>query len=655
MKSDKSITIHVFSRKITRNICAAIKSLGFPVIVQKIKSLADKNPTMRIVILYLALPAFLLFLNCEGCNEEERDALFQIKNSINSPVGTAFSSWYGQDCCQWEGVECDESNSRVIRIIFQYLRTAQELKSEAWYPNATLFTQFKDLQELYLPGNRIGGFISSNALYKLKHLQKLDLQDNVIDNSSLCWGNIPTLHYVNLSRNKLQGYIPQCLCDSQSMTELILSHNELEGNIDGCLSNMTSLKHLSLSDNSFYGTFPSLLFHNLTNIESLDISNNRFKDVISFSIFANLSKLLYLDISYNPDLEIETESPSWSPSFSLNQLGLGGCNLNRRSGRNIPSFLSMQNHLQSLDLSYNSLFGSFPSWLPYNISSELWIRGNNLSGPFPKIGRNMSSQLATLDISDNNLFGLFPADIRSYFPHLARLNVSHNMFDGTIQSIGELSQLRYLDLSNNNFQGGIPHEIMSNSTYLEYLSLSRNNLQGKALPRNSSLPNLKWLYLDRNGFTGSFPDGVSKFSSLLFLEIHHNDLSGDLSISFPVLAQLRGLSLRRNRLKGSIPLQLCQMKHLHVLDLSENDLSVFNVSFNNLTGPTPLVAQFSTFDDSSYLGNPNLCGPLLKKECNMSVEKSQGKRSKKTLAEIMESSILIFVVHIFLLCLVQKE
>uniref|UniRef100_A0A2C9VYV6 Leucine-rich repeat-containing N-terminal plant-type domain-containing protein n=1 Tax=Manihot esculenta TaxID=3983 RepID=A0A2C9VYV6_MANES len=684
--------------------------------MQQIDSLAEKiNPKMRIVILYLALLDFLLFINCEGwCMEEEREALLQIKISINSPVGTAFSSWYGQDCCQWEGVECNVSTSRVIKIFFQHRRM---VPYESWYPNATLFTQFKDLQELHLPGNQIGGFISFHALHKLKHLEKLDLRDNEIGNSAyLCWGNIHTLWYVDLSWNRLQGNIPQCLCESLSLTDLILSHNKLEGNLDECLSNLTSLKRLSLS-----------------------------------------------------------ESPSWSPSFSLNYLGLGGCNLNERSGRNIPSFLSTQ-HLEFLDLSYNSLFGRFPSWLLYNVSSELWIRGNNLSGPFPRSQRNMSLQLTTLDISDNNLYGLFPVDIKSYFPYLELLNVSHNVFNGSIQSIGGLSQLRYLDLSDNNLQGGTSHETFSNLTYLEYLNLSNNNLQGEVLPRNSSLPNLKWLLLDRNGFTGTFPDGLLKCSSLKVVSMSHNELSGDLSTSFPVFPQLKALLLRGNRFKGSIPLQLCQMKHLGILDLSENGLSgeiptcfsnitslvegssgspdfeishssvsvdltvnqrsltfagrildyftaidlssnklkgtipiqvgelkgirflnmsnnlltgeipdclgnlksvegidlsynglsgnipsnlqdltflgVFDVGHNNLSGLIPLGSQFGTFDESSYLGNPNLCGPPLKKECNLHAEKSPGNGLCDTSSQIMESSILVFVVviHILLLC-----
>ncbi|CAK7324978.1 unnamed protein product [Dovyalis caffra] len=538
--------------------------------------------------LYLVLPLLLLFLNCNGCMEEEREALLQIKSSINNPEGTAFSNWYGEDCCQWEGVECDVSTSLVIKILFQHRRREQSSTGK-WYPNATLFAQFKGLQELHLPGNQIEGFIApkdlflthtstqnnSAALHELKYLRKVDLRDNLIaDGSHLCWGNMPSLHFLDISRNKFHGDIPKCLCDSQSLRELQLSNNQLQGNIDACFSNITTLRYLDLSSNLFNGTFPSSLFHNLPNIESFIISRNKFNDAISLAIFANLSKLTHLDISFNADLVIETESPAWSPSFNLNQLKLAACNLNKQTGKRIPSFISTQYHLQYLDLSYNSLVGSIPFSLLFNVSSELWIRGNNLSGSFPKSQGNMSSQLAVLDISENLLYGSLPADINSIFLELCHLNASGNNFDGSLpESFGAMKQLQILDLSYNDFEGKIPHSMKSNITSFQYLKLSGNNLQGEALPRNSSWCDLRWLFLDSNHFSGLSLDSLSKCSSLLMLSVHSNALSGELSRNFPVVPQLRVLILGENHFKGRIPLQLCQLKHLQVLDLSQNDLS----------------------------------------------------------------------------------
>ncbi|KAK9287448.1 hypothetical protein L1049_015869 [Liquidambar formosana] len=45
-------------------------------------------------------------------------------------------------------------------------------------------------------------------------------------------------------------------------------------------------------------------------------------------------------------------------------------------------------------------------------------------------------------------------------------------------------------------------------------------------------------------------------------------------------------------------------------------LSVLNLSHNNLSGEIPRGAQLETFENSSYMGNPHLCGPRLTNNCS---------------------------------------
>ncbi|MBA0630927.1 hypothetical protein Godav_002971 [Gossypium davidsonii] len=624
------------------------------------------------------LPIFSLLLcmccGCHGCMDEERDALLQIKDSINSPEGTAFSSWYGEDCCQWEGVQCNASTTRVSSIFFNYQRDPSLL--ENWYPNATLFAQFKDLEILHLPGNRIAGFTSPEELHSLKRLQQLNLQDNSIENAShLCWGKgaLPSLYYLDLSGNNLHGFIPECLCDSLLLKQLIL---------------------------------------------------DKFRGKFSFSIFANLSKLSHLDISYNPYLELETESRTWFPSIKLIELSLAGCNL-----RKLPRFLSSQNNLKTLDLSDNLLEGNIPSWLMHNATLQLWVRRNNLSGPFPKTFGNISSRLTSLDISNNGFYGPVLEDIHLIFPELLHLSASDNGFNGGIPpSFGRLKRLQSLDLSGNKLHGEIQYLLTSNMSRLQYLNLHDNNLRGDALPRNLSFSKLEIIDLGNNDFTGNLLDGLSwsllqspdlpwlrvlslrgnhlegqiphwlcQMRHLEILDLLRNNLSGHIPDCFDNITSWSDFShghylyfsfldLSSNRLTGSIPVQITQLKALFVLNLSHNKLfgelspeltkltglealdvshnklfgelcpeftnltflEAFDVSFNNLSGTIPVGYPFSTFAASSYVGNPGLCGNPLSRKCGVVVEKPPKSNGNVLLSNMATTNHLLFPCILFL-------
>ncbi|KAK5837029.1 hypothetical protein PVK06_012837 [Gossypium arboreum] len=391
--------------------------------------------------------------------DEERTALQEITESMiygHDSNEYSYRSRFFDDCCRWEGVHCSPTNSQVIGIYFYFIKKDSE---EQWFPDMSLFSKLKQLQELHLVGNNIGGLDNPEAICELANLQRLDLSINSIEEEvPPCWGNMP------------------------------------------------SLRTLDLSKNEFRGKLTSILANISKNIEVIDFSHNLFKGFVPFSILANLSNLKHLGLSYNYHLEVETEDPIWHPSFQVQHLLLADCNLNHQSGKGIPRFLSTQYNLQTLDLSSNSLVGNFPTWLFQNVSSVLSLRSNCFVGQFPE---QLQSTLSTLDISDNHFDGHLPLHFDIILPQLFEFNASSNQFSGNIPlSVGELKHLERVDLSNNRLSGPVPGGLTQNST-LWYLNLSNNSLEGEPLAVNCNMPKLHWLLLHNNHFVGEFPACLS--------------------------------------------------------------------------------------------------------------------------------------------------
>ncbi|KAK2989910.1 hypothetical protein RJ640_001975 [Escallonia rubra] len=127
--------------------------------------------------------------------------------------------------------------------------------------------------------------------------------------------------------------------------------------------------------------------------------------------------------------------------------------------------------------------------------------------------------------------------------------VSQNLVGSVSAQIGRLNFLSEIQLENNSFHGTIPPEI-GQLFRLQTLWLYNNYFQGK-LPLTLSkdlgltLPNLKYLYLGGNKFSGSFPPSMANASRLLFLDMSWNDFAG------PIPTNLGNLDLEYLKLDGN--------------------------------------------------------------------------------------------------------
>ncbi|CAA7406249.1 unnamed protein product [Spirodela intermedia] len=510
----------------------------------------------------------------QGCLKQEREALLRLRDGLYSPGpvnSSEWPSWVGQDCCLWDGVSCQSDPPR--RVIGVSLSNRRRDGLGGWAVDGSLFVPLEKLQSLHMKGNHISGWSRPEGMSGLRDIQSVDLSENELTDEGVSWiFRLPSVGEVQLSFNKLRSSsLIKGFCTMKSLTSLHLEVNKIEGTIDPCIAAMPAMEEIYLQSNHLTGEIPS--FQNASSIKVISLGGNRLAGVFFFSSIAGLRNLTGVDLSANPGLEVETESPPWVPSFQLNGLLLGGCALNRRSGRVLPTFLSTQKNLQVLDLSRTSIRGELPAWLFDNAGEYLYLGGNKFTGPIPKLAGGTERRLSLLDLSENSIRGPLPENMSSLLPQLYHVNFSRNAFRGSMDSFAQLRYVGVLDVSYNQLAGEIPAGLTANGSRIRHLNLGHNKLGGSILPRGSSMRNLKYLILEDNLLTGGISPELSGSPELIILNLRRNQLSGTIPKESFALSQPPVVLLGENKFRGRIPDVFCRMEGLRILDLSANSLS----------------------------------------------------------------------------------
>ncbi|XP_042969047.1 receptor-like protein 7 [Carya illinoinensis] len=318
------------------------------------------------------------------CHDDQRFALLQFKegfiiNQSASKDASAYPkvlSWKPDqisDCCKWDGVECNKDTGHVIAL---------DLSSSC-----------------------LKGFLNSNSsLFRLAHLQKLNLADNDFNSSpvSASLRHLSRLTNLNLSHSIFSGQIPSEIFELSKLVFLDLSYNHpllklqksgprviaqnftnlevlhldqvvISSNVPNILANLTSLTSLSLSDCDLHGEFPVGIFR-LPNLQHLDIQYN---ENLTGCVpeFNRTSPLVSLKLGYT---NFYGELPDSIGNLkSLVEFNAYFCNF---SGE-IPSSLGNLTNLIGLRLQSNRLQGSIPQSISRLVNLEvLYLHDNDLSG-----------------------------------------------------------------------------------------------------------------------------------------------------------------------------------------------------------------------------------------------------------------------------------
>ncbi|XP_059449524.1 receptor-like protein 7 [Corylus avellana] len=544
------------------------------------------------------------------CHHDESLALLQFKESfvIDKNASDAYgridcgkvASWTvlegdKSDCCSWDGVECDEASGYVIGL---------HLRSSCLY----------------------GSINSNNSLFRLVHLQRLDLSYNHFNYSPIPpqVRNLSRLAYLNLSASMFSGQIPLEISQLSQLSSLDLSQDysllELKKpSLRSLVGNLTHLQELDLSGVSIISVIPTILA-NLSSLTFLYLDDCGLHGEFPMGIF-KLPNLRVLWVGYNEGLIGHLPDFTWSSplealvltatSFSgelppsignliyLNSLNVRGCNF---SGF-IPSTLGNLTNLTFLRLSNNTFTGEVPSSIGnLNLLSFLDLRQNQLTGPILFHLVNLM-QLKDLYLQSNHFTGEIPVEILN-LTGLSVLSLRGNKLRGRIpNSIFNLKNLQVLDLAMNYFSGTVEFDEFVKLKHLTILYLSYNQLSllFKEPNVNSSFPKFQCLWLSSCNLS-KFPDFLRNQDELQYLELSDNYLRGQVPEWMLNIgkASMEIFSLANNFLTGfgQHPI-LLPWTRLAFLDLSCNllqgslpipaasNLKYYLISNNSLTGNVP--------------------------------------------------------------------
>ncbi|KAH0764552.1 hypothetical protein KY285_000423 [Solanum tuberosum] len=302
--------------------------------------------------------------------ENEQRALETLKKEIHDPSDIPSSWIVGKDCCEWEGVVCNNLTRHVIELHRSRL--------------------------------------SKNGSYRLEilNLGGNDLSEEIPD----CWMNWPELTVLILRDNNLIGSLPRSMAILRmrfpTLIVLILRSNKFDGELPEELCHLKDLQILDLANNTFVGIIPRCI-GNLSAMvkvkkkvleDDFELNySSHYGTLIESAMVMTKGNMYQYDtiLALFTSMDMSSNNLSGDIPISLTHLaGLRSFNLSKNNlTSRIPNDIGDMKVLESVDLSENQLYGQIPqSFSSLTTLSYLNLSDNNLSGMIP-----LSTQLQSFN------------------------------------------------------------------------------------------------------------------------------------------------------------------------------------------------------------------------------------------------------------------
>ena len=400
-------------------------------------------------------------------------------------------------------------------------------------------------------------------------------------------------------------------------------------NLVNILNNNVNLKELDLSHNSIQVNGAIRIFNNATifRLNKLNISYNNITDQAADDIASFISynsELKVLNLCHNNLQTSGTIKICKTNISKLINLNISHNNIITDAAENIAAFLTYNNKLQVLDLSYNELgciniFKSIQALSVLKLSNCHFI--NETATKLATI-LQCNIKLKEIDLSHNDLstqvtIKIFAEGMKN-ISSLKTINISHNMityeaakYIATVLSHN--TKLKELYLSHNKLSASGAIKFFKGTKHISNLIalyISHNMITDEAandtanfLLHNTDLKELNFSYnnLSAAGII-KICTGMRNISKLRMFNINHNKISDEAADDIATVlsrnSNLQTLDISSNYLRSAGFAKILH-KTKNMIRLTELDIGYNKITIDNITIFNSKPKEFNRFDHTT--------------------------------------------------------